>query len=280
MNIRRHLLSEIPHSPDDPAIDPPVSDSPTPPAVGDPPADPPAPIAGDPPPAPVTADSPAPARTPWWMTRLAEEGDKVKAERTAREAVERERDELKARLNGAPPAQAPAAPPARQPGQSADDFNAAVRREVDQRELYANTTAILQRGSEKFQDFAQTLSTAQALKLTDDEVVLDLLAADRDNAHVILDDLAKNPEKAVALVKMPSRQRIAEFVRMSTALAPKAPAAAAPPALAVSRAPKPAPALAPVGDGGGDDPLVSDAGSDDDFSAAWDRKYKAPRAVA
>jgi hypothetical protein len=103
---------------------------------------------------------------------------------------------------------------------------------------------------------------------------------DSENAHLIVRQLAKDPDRAVSFTKMNGTQRVAELVRMSTALAPKAPAPAAPAAPAVSRAPKPAPALAPVGDGGGDDPLTSDAGTDDEFYEAWKKKYLGnPRAA-
>lgn len=277
MNIRRHLLSNVFRSPDDPAIDPPAGDPPIEPIA---PAAPETAAAGDPPAAPEPPKAPENKPPGWWLGRLAEESEAKRQERERAETLSRENADLRARLEagGNPPAPAPAQ---RQPAPGNEEFQRAVDVAADAKLMRDASMEVLQNGSGKFQDFEQTRMTLGALGALNDDFVADLIGADKANAHIILDHLAKNGEKAVSLVRMPTRQRIAEFVRMSAALAPASSALAPkPPAPAASKAPKPAPALAPVGDGGGDDPLVSDAGSDDDFSAAWDRKYKGSRAVA
>lgn len=275
MNIRRHLLSNVFRSPDDPAIDPPAVDPVDPPVAvaADPPA-PAAPAAGDPP-----ADPPAPAPEPkppgWWLTRLAEESE---AKRQAELRATRAEEQLRARppVAGDPPP----APQTRTIATDSPEFNDAVTRRANEIKLGEDSSAVLAAGIAKFPDFGQAVDLLSKLNVTHDEFVMDLIAADRVNGHLILNDLAKHPETAISLSKMPSRQRIAELVRMSTALAPKAPATPAPAAPTLSKAPKPAPALAPVGDGGGDDPLTSDAGTDDEFYAAWKKKYMPSRASA
>lgn len=273
MNIRQHFLSNVFRSPDDPAVDPPAGDPPAPPAAGDPPAaDPPAPPAaagGDDPPAPPA--TPEPKAPGWWLTRLAEESE---AKRQAEARAARAEEALRARSAPAPAAgDQPPAPAPRAITTDSPEFTEAVARKANEIKLSEDSTSVLTTGLAKFPDFAQSVDLLSKLNVTHDEFVMDLIAADKGNGHLILDNLAKNPETAISLAKMPSRQRIAELVRMSTALAPKAPAAPAPAAPAVSRAPKPAPALAPVGDAGGTDPLDDDNASDEAFSTAWDQKY-------
>lgn len=266
--FRTYLLSNVYRSPDDPVIDPPADDVP------------PAPVAGDPPEPviePPAPEPPKPTKQPWYLERLAEESGKVAREREAREAAERRANDaeaLAARLQADPAAPKPTTQPQRQPTAQDPDFQAAVRRQASMDRLAEDSVTVLQKGNAEFPDFAQTRTTLNAVGALNDEFVADILAVDKDNAHILLDKLAKDPERAVQLTQMDTRRRIAELTRMSAAIAPKAEAPKAPLAPApVSRAPKPAPALAPVG--GDDDaaPLGDDV-DDATWSANWDRTHK------
>lgn len=272
--FRFDLLSNVYRSPDDPVIDPPADDAPPAPAAIDPPAD-------DPVEPPAPAPEPKPSGTPWYMQRLAEESAKVTREREGREAAERRASDAEAlaeRLQqAAPDPAAPkpqTAPAARQP-QAQPDFDKAVDQAAEYKLFVGETQKVKARGLAAFPDFAESLNILTAIGATNDGIVQDILAADQDNAHVLLDKLAKDPERAVSLTQMDPRRRIAELTRMSAAIAPKVevPKPALAPAPPVSRAPKPAPALAPVG--GDDDaaPLGDDV-DDATWSANWDRTHK------
>lgn len=280
MNIRHYFLSNVYRSPDDPAVAHPDDVTVEPVAPVPDPAAPP--VAAEPEtPAPASIEAPAPAGQPWYMKRLSEESAKVAREREAREAAERRATDAEAlaqRLQETPPdpaAPRPQSPQARQqPNQ--DEFQAAVRRQAQQDRLAEDSMEVLRSGSTQFKDFGQTREILNAVGALNDDFVADLLAVDKANAHVLLDQLAKDPEKAVSLTQMDGRRRIAELTRMSTALAPKpiVPAVPAPAPAPVSRAPKPAPALAPVG--GDDDAadLYNEKLSDDEWSRLWDDKHK------
>lgn len=276
MNIRRHLLSNVFRSPDDPAADPTVVVDPA--LTADP-------LAPDPEPAPP----PAPAGQPWYMERLSERSAEVATERAAREAAERRAEDaeaLAARLSAprdpaAPPAPQPT-PVTRQPGQTTEDFQRAVREEAANQRFMEESVKVRDAGLSKFPDFNNSLNILTAIKFTDNEIIKDLMAVDKENAHVILDALAKDPDRAVSLTKMDARSRTAELTRMSMALAQKlapaadpAPVPAAAASLAarkVSAAPKPTPALAPVAED--EQPELGDHLSEDEFSRKWDEKFK------
>jgi hypothetical protein len=115
-----------------------------------------------------------------------------------------------------------------------DDFNRAVQAaaeaQVQARQTYKDTADVRDAGLSQFPDFQQSLATLQVLGVTDLNVVSDLIALDKANAHVVLDQLAKDPEKAAQLADMDPRRRISEFTRMADAAArPKVPATPTPP---------------------------------------------------
>src|SRR6185312_11344868 len=91
-----------------------------------------------------------------------------------------------------------------------------------------------------FQGALTILNAANVVN--NDEFVADLIAVDRANAHVMLERLAKEPERAAALASLSSRQRIAELTRMSLQ-PPAKDEKPAPPG--VSKAPAPPPYVAP-----------------------------------
>jgi hypothetical protein len=270
MNIFRAIplpLYQAPDVPvdlvDAPPVDPALSSAPS----ADPPA--PDPALSDPP-AADNAPKEDGRKNPWYLKRIADEADA----RRAAEQRAADAEALAARLqagNNPPPADPK--PPTQQP----QDFNAAVRTEAQRLRLADDSTAVRDAGLREFgTDFNQSLSILTAVGATNDDMVLDLIAVDRANAHKILANLAKDPEKAASLVGMDSRRRIAELTRMADAIvapksadpAPKAPAPPAPPAKGVSRAPAPPPPVDPSASKTVD--WRSDEVSDEEFSKGWE----------
>lgn len=250
-------------------------------AASDPPAPPPAdPGAADPPaPDPVGDPAPpAPAMIPQSVfvrevTPLRAKARELETALEARDRTIREQNEMLARLQ-AKPGEDPAPPARTTPQQGTDEFNRAVDKAAFEREFTRNTGDVRTAGMAKFPDFQATLGVLEALGVTNNQVILDLLSADKANAHIILDQLAKSPEKATAIASMDQPRRIAEFIRMApvTAAAAKTdPAApAAPPARTVSRAPAPPP---PVDPGTKKElPPYADELSDEDFTAQFNER--------
>ena len=171
----------------------------------------------------------------------------------------------------------PDTPPAPQPQPAVPDAQE-IDRLVDQRaeakRFAEDTVNVKNAGLAAFgANFDTTLGILTSIGVTNDDVVADILAADKANAHILLDKLAADPERASALVRMNSRARIAELTRMSmTTTAPAKPAAAAPPARQVSRAPAPPPPVEPSASKEVDWRL--DEASDADFSRGWEENQK------
>jgi hypothetical protein len=224
-----------------------------------------------------------PAKAPKWaMDRIAEE---TEAKRLAREELARERAEKKAladlvehlkRGNGGAAAAADGtaaaatvdtaaarvtAPAAVDPKRyEADVLSAAERLRFND-----DCNTIFQAGTSEFKDFPDAVETLNKANVMQDDFLMDVLAADRANAHKVIHELAQNPEKAIQLARMPSRQRLAELVRMTTAAkpAPKRETAAPPPIKGKVEA------VASLDEGD-----LSDTISDDEWSARFDKKYK------
>lgn len=234
---------------------------------------------GGEPPAPELA--PQPDRTPpaWALSRISEESARARAaEERAAEATRRANaaEELAQRLQAGQ--QQPPAPPA--PAQ--DDRAAEIQRAAAQQRLVEDSTDVLNQGNAQFgAEFGTTLRILRSVgATTNDEFVSDVLAVDKANAHVLLHTIARDPEKALSLAQMNSRQRIAELTRMSmaTAAAPAettpAPAAKAPavPVKQVSKAPAPAPAVTPSASKVVD--WRTDEASDAEFDAGFNEMLK------
>ena len=172
----------------------------------------------------------------------------------------------------------PAADPARPvpPSPASPDFNTAVQREAQRQRLAEDSSAVRDAGLREFGgDFGQSLSILTAIGATNDEMVLDLLAVDKPNAHKILANLAKDPEKAASLVGMDSRRRIAELTRMADAIAAPAktdgtpaPKPGAAPAKGISKAPPPPPPVDPSAS------KVTDWRADEASDEEFDRGFK------
>jgi hypothetical protein len=296
MNIMRHLdfNSVICRSPDDPAAPEPVVVEPAP-IVADPPAPDPAPDPAvvDPAPepapaAPLAAEQPPTIPVKTFQRVVAEVREDRRQADARAQAAEQRASDLQAIIDRmqADPTAAPAAPrPAAAPAAPAapNDFQAAVKAQAAKDRLYEDTVAVRAIGNGKFADFEQSLGILTAIGATSDDFVSDLLAVDKEGAHVILDKLAKDPEKAASLVTMDSRRRIAELTRMTVApAAAAAPQPAAAPAAqaapAISRAPAPAPRIAPVAQAQEVDPTTPE-GNEKMSDAQWEKWAKSQGGV-
>lgn len=205
----------------------------------------------------------------------------------AREAEERaaraERElqaakDMLARRSPATAADQPATtPPAAVPVPPAADFQAAVRAEAAQQRLVEDVFSINVAGARQFGTVWNERVNALASYGADTyDFMADVLAVDRANAHVILDEIARRPDLGMSLAGMPSRQRVVELAKMSAAksAAPAItePAKPATPAKAISKAPPPPPALEPSSTKVVD--WRSDDASDADFSRGWEENQK------
>lgn len=274
-------LSPIPRSPDDPGADP------VEPVAGDTSALQPDPAAADPapepepaPPEPVAPAKPEPRMVPLrvMQERIGEESAKRQLEADRAAAAERraaDAEEMIRRLQADPAAPKAQVAPAAPHGQSPDDFNSAVQREAAMQRMNEDTVAVRNAGLAAFSDFNDSLAMLTAIGLTKDaEIILDIFAVDKANAHVLLDKLAKDPERAAALVTMNPRHRIAELTRMTTLAEAAKPAAAVEPKPApISRAPAPRPSIAPQAAAPEVDPRTPE-GNDKMDDAAWNAWYQ------
>jgi len=277
MNILRHLyLSTALRSPDEPAAPEPDVIEPVAEVV-------PEPVAEIPPePEPVIEPAkPEPlhgnkGQTPWFQRVIAEVRQEKQQERTAREAAEQRAADLQAiieRMQGGEKPEVVTKPPATS-REAPQDFQAAVKAQAAKDRLYEDTMTVRSAGEGEFPDFNQSLGILTAIGATNDDFVSDVLAVDKAGAHKILDKLAKDPEKAASLVGMDSRRRIAELTRMADA--PKTevkPAAEAPKPAAISRAPTPAPRLAPLAAAPEVDPTTPE-GNEKMSDKQWESWYK------
>lgn len=288
MTILRHLyLSTACRAPDEPAAPEPVVEAiaAQPALEGDGVAA--AALAADPvvepapePPEPKPAPHGNAGKSPWYMREIAQTREEKRGALTRAEAAEQRAADLQAIIermqSGTDPAIAPAAKAAPSPQRPAD-FEAAVRAESAKARLYEDTMTVRQAGEGAFADFGDSLAILNAIGVTNDDFVSDVLAVDKAGAHVILDKLAKDPEKAASLVGMDSRRRIAELTRMADApkTEPKpAPVAEPKPAApAISRAPAPKPVVQPVAPAAEVDPTTAD-GNDKMTDAQWEAWYK------
>lgn len=155
-----------------------------------------------------------------------------------------------------------------------------VRSAAQEQRIGEDSLDILHAGNAAFKDFGDSRRILDALgAFQNNDFVADLLAVDKASAHVIIDKLAKDPERAMAVIGMDSRRRTAELTRMamSTAAPTEAPAPAAAPkpavvAKTVSRAPAPAPVVTPSAHKEVDG--YSDEATDDQFTEKFNRRMK------
>jgi hypothetical protein len=225
---------------------------------------------------PVAEPEP-PEQTPWYLKRISEETDaKQRAIEQLRAAEKRAADAeaLAARMQSQTPAVAQQQAPQQAPRPGDSDFEMRVRQEAAQRRLFEDSTEVRNKGMAQYGAavFQGIVNTLQATGATSDEFVADLIAVSRDRAHEIMEQLAKEPERAVALASMPSRSRIAELTRMS--IAPAAPAKVEPTGAkpGISKAPAPAPRVESGSSQAKD--WRSDDASEEEFDRGWRENMK------
>ena len=218
----------------------------------------------------------------WALTRISKEANERRAAEERATAAERRANEaeaLAARLAGQG---AKAGDPPVTPApvtQSDAQRQAEIRTEAQNQRFYEDTVEVRNRGmAANGPAFTEALNVLGALGFTSsNEAVADVIAAaGKDNAHQMLIDLAKDPEKAVALTNMTPRQRIAELTRMSIAKPVEQAASAVAAAVAapktVSKAPAPAPAVQTSATKVKD--AYSDDMDDDEFTACWKERME------
>ena len=219
----------------------------------------------------------APAKSPWYLQRIAEESAKRQQESTRAADLERrlaDAEALAARLQAGREGNQNdrQLPPSSQ--QNDAQRRAEIQQEATRQRFYEDTSEVRSRGLSQFGSaFGETLSILNAVGATSDDFVADVIAFDKQNAHAILDQIAKDPERAAALAQMTSRQRIAEIARMTIKPAESALAAPAAPApRQVSKAPPPPPPVQTsakkVVHG------YSDEASDEEFTAQFNDRIK------
>lgn len=231
--------------------------------------------------APAEPPQPAKAPPPKWAI------DEITSERARRREAEREAQEYKAMLDrlqrqgqqppaGDSPAGQQPQPDARRQEPDPRTYEADVRAAAARMRLGEDTVDVRRKGEAEFPNFGETLRILNVMNFTADDVVADLIAVDKANAHKLLDKIAKDPERAGELAKMDPRTRVAEFTRMSMAEQQQQPPAKAPVApKPVSSAPPPKPAFDPAGSPGDPTDLMDDDNKLSD--AEWRRRYKAKR---
>jgi len=203
----------------------------------------------------------AAAKKPWYLDRISQESGKAQQAQARADAAERraaEAEALATRLQANGDAAKPVAD-GQQP-RATQDNDAAVLAKAEQLRFFEDTVEVKNRGlSEYGAAFTDTLNVLNAVGAASNDFVADVMAVNKAEAHKIFKQIADNPEKAVMLASMSSRQRIAELTRMTIAAqtkepdpaaaeAAKAAAAAAAtgvPAARVSKAPAPAPRIDP-----------------------------------
>jgi hypothetical protein len=234
---------------------------------------------------PVDSAPPSKEVPAWALTRISKEAAERRAAEDRATAAERRANEaeaLAARLagQGAKVGDPPITPAP--VTQSDAQRQAEIRAEAQNQRFYEDTVEVRNRGmAANGQAFTEALNVLGALGFTSsNEAVADVIAAaGKDNAHQMLIDLAKDPEKAVALTNMTPRQRIAELTRMSIAKPVEtAVSAVAPPAATktVSKAPAPPPPVQTSATKVKD--AYSDDMDDDEFTACW-KERMAKRSV-
>jgi hypothetical protein len=272
--LRKYFNSTVYQAPDAPV----AAADPTPPA--DPPAGDAAPPAGDT--GVVTPDAgddgdqrDPPKGTPWFMKRIADESAKVRAADERVAAAERRAADAQALAERLQRGDRPDAQPHVPLRQEPLDDDARINQRAAQLVYKDTVNRIISKGNQaygaEFDQASNVIATIAGEAAP--QIVEAVNAIDPDNAHAILFNLGKNPEKTAQLVGLDPARRIVELTRMSMTAATAAKAAApTPPARTVSRAPAPPPAVDP-----GAGKVVdwrSDQASDAEFDAGFQEMLK------
>ncbi len=136
-------------------------------------------------------------RQPWYMDRIAQnqrKADEARAEADAALRRAQTAEEMLARATTQEPTTRTAPAP--------QDFQNAVRAEAQNQRFYEDVARVRDAGLREFPDFAQSIDVLGAVGIGNPVVLADLFGAvDTSEAHIILDKLAKDPERAAAMSK-------------------------------------------------------------------------------
>lgn len=275
MNWRRHFY-DFPRSPDEGGAPDPVVEAVVEPVV-EPVAEPELQPDPEPDPAPQAIPTPAPTAPRWALERIGEETNK----RQAAEERARSYEEIVKRMQSQPkaPAADPAAPAPQERLAAPVGDQSAVQQEaariVFERDLVnVSNAGVTAYGGQAWGDAINLLNKCNANTA---EFVASVMEIDPSRTHEIMFEIAKDPEKAVALARMTPVRRATEITRMSMPKTDPKPAIdpkqEVEPKPAVSRAPAPKPAIAPHASAPEVDPRTPE-GNEKMTDAEFERWYK------
>lgn len=212
-------------------------------------------------------------KTPWYMERISSETDRRRQAEEQLAQKAREAEEARSMLERLQNGDKPVSPVRTE---TVQDDDARVEARAALKLLQRDSAEVRTAGVREYADFGDSLKVLTSVGATSDDFVQDLIDTDKPNAHKMIDFLAKDPDRALELVNMSSKRRVAELTRIAMTEFNK-PAAAAPPApapkVAVSRVPPPKPVLDAVSDDLGAVDLSNDKLDDATWSKLWNKKY-------
>lgn len=207
-------------------------------------------------------------KTPWYMERISAETAKRQQVEEQLAQERREKAEARAmldRLQGGDKE----APKART---EEPDIDALVDARAEQKLFNADCNAVAEKGALKIDGFNGKLDILRSIGALNDEFLKDIFAVDKDNAHLILDSLANEPERANLMIRMDSRKRISELTRISDKMTePVKPAPVV--RSGVSKVPAPKPVVDAVSDDLGEMDLSNEKLDDATWSKLFNKKY-------
>lgn len=210
----------------------------------------------------------------WAIDKISEKEQKLRENNDRLSAAERRASEAEAlaeRLQRGDSTQTNTGPILNQ-----EEFKKEVQREAAAQRFHEDTVKVKSSGFTQFgANFQETLQILNAVGATSDDFVLDVLAVDKNNAHVLLDKLAKDPERTAALAGMDSRSRIAELTRLTMAVPAEKTEIKqeVKPTKQVSKAPNPPPVVEPSSSKTIDG--YSDEATDEQFTAQFNERMRA-----
>lgn len=198
-------------------------------------------------PDPIVENPPEPVRehgnkgkTPWYMERISAETNRRQQAEEQLAQKSREAEEARQLLERMQNGDKPPTPRSDGP----QDVEARAEALAAQKVLYRESREVRFAGIREYPDFSDSLKVLTSVGATGDEFVQDLIDTDKANAHKLIDFLAKDPDRALELVNMPSKQRIAQLTRISMSELNKPVAAPAVPKVAApSKVPPPRPVV-------------------------------------
>jgi hypothetical protein len=209
-------------------------------------------------------------RTPWYMERINEETNKRRAIEDQLAQKAREAEESRALLERL---QNGDKQPSNVRTETPQDEEAKIEARAALKLLQRDSATVRNAGIRAYPDFSDSLKVLTSVGATSDDFVQDLIDTDMASAHKMIDFLAKDPDRALELVNMSSKRRVAELTRISMSELNK-PAPVVAPKVAISKVPAPKPVIDAVSDDSGETDLTNDKLDDSTWSKLWDKKYK------